>query len=68
MSRFGITTRDVLVKKIDELMDRIDLQDQKRHDHANKVQITYGELLQKITSIETVIQERSRMYRRGDDA
>jgi len=60
-------THDVLVKKIDELMDRIDLQDQKRHDHSNKVQGIYGELLQKITSLETVIQERSRQYRRGDE-
>ena len=58
---------DVLVKKIDDLMDRIDLQDQKRHDHSNKVQGIYGDLLQKITSLETVIQERSRQYRRGDE-
>lgn len=58
---------DTVTKKIDELMDRIDLQDQKRHDHANRVQLNYVELFNKITSLETVIQERSQRFRRDDN-
>ncbi len=58
---------DSLTKKIDDLMDRIDLQDQKRHDHANRVQVNYVELFNKITSLETIIQERSNRFRRDDN-
>lgn len=57
---------DSIAKKIDDLMDRIDSQDQKRHDHANRVQVNYVELLNKITSLETIIQERARKYRKDD--
>lgn len=57
---------DSLEKKMDDLMSRIDLQDQKRHDHANRVQVNYVELFNKITSIETILEERSRRYRRED--
>lgn len=59
-------TSDMVLKKFDELMDRIDLQDQKRHDHANRVQINYVELFNKITSLETIIQERSQRFRKDD--
>lgn len=59
-------TRDVLVKKIDELMDRIDLQDQKRHDHANRTQLAYGDLLEKITELKTKLDERSHRFRKDD--
>jgi hypothetical protein len=57
---------EAIGKKIDDLMDRIDLQDQKRHDHSNKVQIIYGELLTKLTSLEAIMQERSRRFRKDD--
>lgn len=57
---------DILSKKIDELMDRIDLQDQKRHDHSNKVQVLYSDLLTKLISLETIIQERSQRFRKDD--
>ena len=57
---------DTITKKFDELIDRIDLQDQKRHDHANRVQVNYVELFNKITSLETIIKERSQRFRKGD--
>jgi len=57
---------DMLEKRFDELISKIDLQDEKRHAHANRTQVTYGELLEKITELKTKIDERSRRFRKDD--
>lgn len=57
---------DMLEKRFDELIAKIDLQDEKRHAHVNRTQINYGELLEKITELKTKIDERSRRFRKDD--
>jgi len=57
---------EMLEKRFDELIAKIDLQDEKRHAHANRTQVTYGELLEKITELKTKIDERSRRFRKDD--
>ena len=58
---------EMLEKRFDELIAKIDLQDEKRHAHANRTQVTYGELLEKITELKTKIDERSRRFRKDDN-
>jgi len=57
---------DSIGDRFDELIARIDTQDQKRHDNSNKTQVLYSELLMKLTALETTITERSRRFRKED--
>lgn len=57
---------EMLCKKLDDLSDKIDLQDQKRHDHANRIQGLYGDLLTRLSVLEGMIDERSRRFRKDD--